>query len=61
MIATEAASPLGQARALDGLGRCALATGALGEGRESLSQALAIYRRIGAPRAEAVARMLGDL
>jgi tetratricopeptide (TPR) repeat protein/transcriptional regulator with XRE-family HTH domain len=70
-IAVEIASPLSQARALDGLGRCALATGAAGGAvdaggaaglaREALSQALAIYRRIGAPRADAVAKMLDEL
>ncbi len=58
-IAIEIASPLGQARALEGTSLCDLRTGR--PGAAALSQALEIYERIGAPRAEAVAKALAEL
>jgi tetratricopeptide (TPR) repeat protein len=55
-IATEIASPLTQARALEGLGRCDRRDGQPGTAK--LREALAIYQRIGSPRAQATARLL---
>jgi hypothetical protein len=46
--------PLPQARALEGIGRCLSATGDADRGMASLLEALAIYERIGSPRAERV-------
>jgi tetratricopeptide (TPR) repeat protein/DNA-binding XRE family transcriptional regulator len=59
-IAIETFSPLRQARALDGIGRCEVLAGRADAGRAALSQALEIYRRIGAPEADAAARALDD-
>ena len=50
-IATSIAAQLEQARALEGLGRCHALEGNRSEGRKILSQALAVYQRIGSPRA----------
>jgi uncharacterized protein HemY len=43
-----------QARALEGIGRCHSQEGNPGKGSVHLRQALAIYRRIGAPEAKRV-------
>ena len=53
-IATSIAAQHEQARALEGLGLCHARDGQPGEGRECLRQALAIYQRIGSPRARDV-------
>ncbi|HET9894572.1 MAG TPA: tetratricopeptide repeat protein [Streptosporangiaceae bacterium] len=58
-IAVEIASPLVQAGAIEGLGRCELLAGR--SGAAALTEALAIYRRIGAPRADVVAQALDEL
>jgi tetratricopeptide (TPR) repeat protein/transcriptional regulator with XRE-family HTH domain len=50
-IATSIAAQLEQARALEGLGLCHALEGNRTEGRKILSQALAVYQRIGSPRA----------
>ena len=50
-IATSIAAQLEQARALEGLGLCHTLEGDRSEGRKVLRQALAIYQRIGSPRA----------
>ena len=60
-IAAAIPSPLAEARALEGIGRCDLRDGRTEEGAAALRRALTIYRRIGAPRADAVARALGDI
>ena len=50
-IATSIAAQLEQARALEGLSRCHTLEGNHSEGRKILSRALAVYQRIGSPRA----------
>ncbi len=49
--ATSIAAQLEQARALEGLGLCHTLEGNRSEGHKILRQALAVYRRIGSPRA----------
>lgn len=61
VIAAAIPSPLAEARALEGIGRCDLRDGRTEEGAAALRRALTIYRRIGAPRADVVARALGDI
>ncbi len=56
-IATEIASPLQEARALEGIAQC-LQDGQPGHDDELLHRALAIYERIGSPHAERVAANL---
>ena len=47
-------TPVEEARALEGIGRCHIQEGNPGQGAADLRQALAIYRRIGAPEAQRV-------
>lgn len=61
VIAVEIASPLRQASALDGIGRCDLRIGNIGAGAAALGAALAIYQRLGSARAAVVARTLDEL
>ena len=49
-----------QARALEGMGRCYLHDGDLGQGAGPLHQALAIYERIGSPGVKRVADVIRD-
>jgi tetratricopeptide (TPR) repeat protein len=51
IIARDIGAPLEEARALEGIGHCRLQNGNPGEGADCLRQALAIYQRIGSPRA----------
>jgi tetratricopeptide (TPR) repeat protein len=60
-IARAVGSPLEQARALDGAGRCALARGDTASAVTQLRQALEIYQRIGAAEATQLATDLADL
>ncbi len=53
-IATVIVSPLQDARAREGIGRCHLLDGRRGEGAAALREALAIYQRIGSPNAQRV-------
>jgi hypothetical protein len=50
-IARDLDAPLEEARALEGIGHSHLRDGHIGEGIAHLKQALAIYQRIGTPRA----------
>jgi tetratricopeptide (TPR) repeat protein/transcriptional regulator with XRE-family HTH domain len=59
-VATELGAPVEQARAREGIGRCLLRQGQPDLAAEYLSQALAIYRRIGSPRAVKVDETLRD-
>ncbi len=61
MISVDIASPLRQASALDGIGRCDLRIGNTAAGAAALAEALAIYQRLGAPRAAVVAKTLDGL
>jgi Tfp pilus assembly protein PilF len=54
-------SPLEQARALDGAGRCALDRGDTATAVTQLRQALEIYQRIGAAEATQLATDLANL
>jgi tetratricopeptide (TPR) repeat protein len=54
-LARQADSPWDEAHALAGLGRCALAAGQAADATASLLQARAIFQRIGAAEAAAVA------
>jgi tetratricopeptide (TPR) repeat protein len=53
-IAREINAPIQEARALEGIGRCRIREGNPGQGAAYLREALAIYRRIGAPQAQRV-------
>ena len=53
-IARDIDTPVEEARALEGIGRCHVQEGNPGQGAADLRQALAIYRRIGAPEAQRV-------
>jgi tetratricopeptide (TPR) repeat protein/transcriptional regulator with XRE-family HTH domain len=57
-IAADIASPLLQARALEGEGRCHRQDGRLAESRAALSQAVQIYQRIGSADADRAATEL---
>jgi len=57
-IARDISAPVEQARALEGTGRCHHQEGNPGQGSADLRQALAIYRRIGAPEAQRVEAIL---
>jgi tetratricopeptide (TPR) repeat protein len=59
-IAASIASPLADARALEGIGRCHLVQDQPADGAAALHRALAIYQRIGSPGAERVQRLLGE-
>jgi len=59
-IATSITAQLEQARALEGLGLCHTLEGNPREGRTMLLQALAIYQRIGSPRARELQEELRD-
>jgi hypothetical protein len=47
-------TPVEEARALEGIGRCHIQEGSPSQGAAHIRQALAIYRRIGAPEAQRV-------
>ena len=53
-IARDINTPVEEARALEGIGRCHIQKRNPGQGTADLRQALAIYRRIGAPEAQRV-------
>ena len=53
-IARDINTPVEEARALEGIGRCHIQEGNPGQGVADLRQALTIYRRIGAPEAQRV-------
>jgi tetratricopeptide (TPR) repeat protein len=53
-VAREVNAAYQEARALEGIGRCQIEEGNPGQGVAQLRQALAIYRRIGAPEAQRV-------
>ena len=59
--ARQIGSPLEEAHALAGLGRCARATGRAAEAKDRLRQALAILQRIGAAEAAGVSAELDAL
>jgi tetratricopeptide (TPR) repeat protein len=59
-LARDSHSPLEEARALEGVGRCRIRDGEVEEGRALLRQALAVYRRIGAPEAGRVTVTLAE-
>lgn len=59
-IATSIAAQQEEARALEGLGRCHDLEGNHREARKILRQALAVYQRIGSPRARELAQELGE-
>ena len=59
-IATSIAAQQEQARALEGLGRCHALEGSHSEGRKILRQALAVYQRIGSPRARELTQELHE-
>jgi tetratricopeptide (TPR) repeat protein/transcriptional regulator with XRE-family HTH domain len=52
------AAPLVSARALEGIGRCYLRAGTADKAIPALREALAIYQRIGSPRAEHIQHIL---
>jgi Tetratricopeptide repeat len=58
VIARGLGAPREEARALEGIGHSHLQDGNPGEGIAHLKQALAIYQRIGAPRARRVQETL---
>jgi tetratricopeptide (TPR) repeat protein len=45
-------TPVEEARALEGIGRCHIEEGSPSQGAAHIRQALAIYRRLGAPEAQ---------
>ena len=53
-IARDIDTPAGEAQAREGIGRSRIQEGNRGQGAKDLQQALAIYRRIGAPEAQCV-------
>ena len=60
-IATSIGALLDQARALEGLGLCHALEGNRSEGRKILSQALAVYQRIGSPHARELEQELAQV
>jgi tetratricopeptide (TPR) repeat protein len=60
-LARQIDSPLDEARALAGLGRCALAAGLRAEAETGLRRALEILQRIGAAEASAASAELNAL
>jgi Tfp pilus assembly protein PilF len=60
-LARAVGSPLEQAHALDGVGRCALARGDTATAVTELRQALEIYQRIGAAEATQLVTDLAEL
>jgi Tfp pilus assembly protein PilF len=60
-LAREVRSPLEEARALEGAGRCALGTGRTAVAAVGFRQALRIYQRIGADEAAGLAADLDRL
>jgi Tfp pilus assembly protein PilF len=54
VIARDIDTPVEEARALEGIGRCHVREGNPGQGAADLRQALDIYRRSGAPEAQRV-------
>ena len=60
-LARQIGSPLDEAHALAGLGRCALADGRAAEAEAGLRQALEIFQRIGAAEAGDVSAELDVL
>ena len=61
LLARQVGSPLDEARALEGAARCAARTGALPAARVGLSQAIAIYQRIGVAEARPAAEYLAAI
>jgi Tfp pilus assembly protein PilF len=59
-VATDMGAMIEQARAREGIGRCHLQQGQTEHAAQSLLQALAIYHRIGSPRAGQVEVTLRD-
>jgi tetratricopeptide (TPR) repeat protein len=59
-IARDISTPVEEAEALEGIGRCHVQEGNPGQGAADLRQALAIYQRIGAPQAQRVETTLLD-
>jgi len=59
-VAIEIGAPIEQARAREGIGRSRMQQGQTEQAAESLLQALAMYRRIGSPRAAQVEVTLRD-
>jgi Tfp pilus assembly protein PilF len=59
-IAVGVGSPIEEARALEGIGRCQLRSGREREAITLLSQSLAIYDRIGSPNAQRVQTTLHE-
>jgi hypothetical protein len=59
-IAVDIASPLDEAGALEGIGRCLLQDGERDEAATALRQALTTYQRIGPPAAAPVQETLRD-
>ena len=57
-IARDISTPVEEAGALEGIGRCHIQEENPGQGTADLRQALAIYRRIGAPEAQRVETIL---
>jgi tetratricopeptide (TPR) repeat protein len=53
-IACGIGTPAGEAQAREGIGRSHIQEGNPGQGAKNLQQALAVYRRIGAPEAQCV-------
>jgi tetratricopeptide (TPR) repeat protein len=53
-IARDIDAPAGEAQAREGIGRSHIQEGNPGQGAKNLQQALAVYRRIGAPEAQCV-------
>jgi Tfp pilus assembly protein PilF len=60
-VARAVSSPLEEARALEGAGRCALSAGRAPAAAVGLRQALKIYQRIGAAEAAGLAADLAGL
>jgi hypothetical protein len=60
-LARQVRSPLDEARALEGIARCAARAGDHAVARDGLRAAIAIYQRIGVPEAGPAAGYLADL
>ena len=60
-LARELHTPLPEARALAGIGRCLASTGDTNGAARHLSQAVAIYQRLGVPEAAGAEADLTDL
>jgi hypothetical protein len=60
-IARDIGTPAGEAQAREGIGRSHIQEGTPGQGAKTLQQALAIYRRVGAPEAQRKSALLEQL